>query len=154
MGHSLKSRKVRFKFFAKILICAVTSIFLTCLAYFWYTYIDETVITGQAYGFSIGDDKLTTYKNAAEVLPNLNGDSPSIYIEIKVDVDQAELFATNPDYLVMVKTLLHDVGYPAFQLKDRWDFYFEGSYFNSLTLKFCDEKLCEIYRHRKYFELP
>jgi len=148
---------MKLKLITNLFVYAVISFLLMAvgyLGYLWCTYIDETVTTGHAYGFSIGDGKLETYKKFPEVLGKLNSHASSIYIEIKVDAEHAELLATKPGYTMMVETLLHDVGYPAFQSKSRWDFYFDGSYFNSLTLKFCGETLCEIYRHRKYFEFP
>lgn len=153
----LKNRNKSIKFIATFLLSAVMLISLMIASYFyclWYTFIDETVISGQAYGFVIGDSKSETYIKARGSLAKLQGQATAIYIEIKSDANSARLLTAEPGYTLMIKALLHDVGYPAFESKNRWDFYIDGSYFNSLTLKFCDEKLCEIYRHRKYFELP
>lgn len=157
MAKNPNSENMNFRFIIKVFIYAAIAIVLmtvSYIGYLWYTYIDETVISGQAYGFVIGDDKLTTYKKALGALAKLKHHSSSVYIEIKSDADCAKLLAAEPGYTLMVKALLHDVGYPVFKSKNQWDFYFDGSYFNTLSLKFCDEKLCEIYRHRKYFELP
>ena len=77
-----------------------------------------------------------------------------IFVEIKVDNVSSALLGTNADYTLLSQTLLHDVGFPYFNDKDEWNFYFNGTYFDSLSLKFCDDKLCEIYRHKKKFELP
>jgi hypothetical protein len=87
-------------------------------------------------------------------MKSIEGKPQDIYISIKVTEETAELLATRPDYTILVPSFLHDVGYPRFATEDRWNFYFENSYFNVLSLKFCGEVLCEVYRHRKYFELP
>jgi len=123
------------------------------ISYLWATYIDETVRDGGAYGFQIGDSKFDTYKKAGGVLSHI-GDSQGIYIQVKVTKESEELLATRIDYSLLVQTRLHDVGFRRFSEADRWQFYFDGSFFNSITLKFCENRLCEIYRHRKYFELP
>lgn len=155
MLKSLKNRTI--KLIAVFFICVVIGFMImitTYVFYLWYTYIDKTITSGQAYGFVIGDDKFMTYENTPGNLAKLKGRTSTVYIEIKSDVDSAKLLAVKPNHLVMVEALLHDVGYPVFKSKNQWDFYIDGSYFNKLSLRFCDEKLCEIYRHRKYFELP
>lgn len=124
------------------------------VGYLWYTYIDDTIKSGQGYGFSIGDGKDVTYKKASGALAKLKNYNSLVYIEIKSDAYISKQLAVDPGHTVMVEALLHDVGYSGFKMKNQWDFYFNGSYFNKLSLKFCDEKLCEIYRHRKYFEFP
>lgn len=157
MINRLINRYRGIKYITTLFIYAVIGIAIMIAAYafyLWYTYIDETITHGQAYGFVIGDDKLGTYKKAPISLGRLKNHSSSIYIEVKSDSDCAKLLAVKPDYVVMVEALLHDVGYSVFESKNQWDFYINGSYFNKLSLKFCDEKLCEIYRHRKYFEIP
>jgi len=148
---------MNFKVFIKLikyLLIIILLIIATSVGYLWLTYIDDTITSGQAYGFTIGDDKETTYEKAPRALSMLKGYNSIVYMEIKSDVDSAELLAAESNHTVMVEALLHDVGYPAFRIKAQWDFYIDGSYFNKLSLIFCDEKLCEIYRHRKYFEFP
>ena len=135
----------------------VATVLLALLIYFfylWYTYIDETVTSGEAYGFTIGDTKFDTYNKISGAISDLNYHPSSVFIEIEVNEDLSELLATDPGYKIMANTLLHEGGYNSFKGKDRWDFYFNRSYFNSLSLKFCEDKLCEIYRHRKFFEIP
>jgi len=132
----------------------IVVLFMFYIGFLWSAYVDETITSGHAYGFNIGDDKLTTYKKAPGALKNINIFPSISYIEIKSNANSAELLATKPDHRVMVEALLHDVGFSRFKLKNQWDFYFDGSYFNKLSLKFCDGRLCEIYRHRKYFEFP
>jgi len=121
--------------------------------YLWFTYIDETVYSGTAYGLTIGDSKQDTYRKIPSSLSQLSN-SGDIYILIKVENDNQIDLATNSGHTIMVKTLLHDIGFQRFKDLDTWEFYIDASLFNSLKLKFCKNSLCEIHRHRKYFDLP
>ena len=141
----------KFSLFAVSLVVLIVSGYA---GYYWYTYIDETITEGQGYGFVIGESKAEAYKKAPGALIRLEGENTSVYIEVKVDADSAELLATRADYPLMVPAKLDDVGYPLFELQDLWEFFIDGSYYNNLKLKFCDEMLCEIHRHRKNFEIP
>tara|TARA_R110002074_G_scaffold175316_1_gene338530 strand:+ start:184 stop:627 length:444 start_codon:yes stop_codon:yes gene_type:complete len=123
------------------------------IVYMWYTYIDDTSVTGSAYGLNIGDSKYEVYGDLPLALTGLS-EFGRTFIEIKVDKATEVTLATNSDYTVFAQTLLHDIGYEKFKSLDSWEFYVNASYFNSLKLKFCEDKLCEIHRHRKYFELP
>ena len=125
------------------------------ISYLWLTYIDDTVVEGSAYGFQIGDSKLATYEKAIEALYDLSSTGYTApYIDLKVSKELESSLSTRTDHTLLVQTLLHDVGYEKFSNLDTWEFYIDGSYFNAIKLKFCKESLCEIYRHRKYFELP
>lgn len=144
--------KIKWSLSVFMLIPILTLIAFLCYGfYIWYTYINDTVTSGNAYGFTIGDSKPETYKKSYLALSKL---SDNVYIEIRVTPEASRLLATNSDHTILASSLLHDVGYPGFEKKNGWGFYFEASYFNSLTLRFCNERLCEIHRHRKSFELP
>jgi hypothetical protein len=137
-------------FFLLFFISVISLLFL----YLWATYTDKTITSGSAYGFTIGDSKLQTYKNIPNARSHLNiGNSP-IFISAKTDEHISSVIGTKPDYEIMVQTYLNDERLPVFVNENKWNFYFNGTYFDSLKLKFCDEKLCEIHRHRKKFELP
>lgn len=142
------------KYFIVILLSIAVALCLLYFGYIWATYIDHTVTTGDAYGFSIGDNKRQTYNKAPNALLKLTGHASPIYIEIRVTPEISTILATKPDYDVLTQSYLHDVGYVDFLPKDRWVFYIDGSYFNKLSLRFCENRLCEIHRHRKYFEGP
>jgi hypothetical protein len=125
-----------------------------CVLYFWVGYINKTVSVGDAYGFTIGDSKIETYKKASGMLKNLSINDSPIFIDVVVTDSSSLLLSTNSGFTVMAQTLLHESGFVNFKEKDKWSFYFHGTYFDSLSLKFCDERLCEIHRHRKRFEIP
>lgn len=157
MNNNLKDNKRGIKiiimYYIYAVIIGIALMISAYIAYLWYTYIDETITSGEAYGFVIGENKLETYHKAPVNLAASKDHKSTVYIEIKSDPSCAKLLAVKPGHLLMVEAILHDVGYSAFESKNQWDFYFDGTYFDKLSLKFCDEKLCEIYRHRKKFEL-
>lgn len=121
--------------------------------YLWATYIDEVITEGDAYGFQIGESKREVYGKLSRELKSIVEHGESIFIEIKSTSDIEEYVATKKDHSVMIRPSFHGVGFSKFRMKNQWDFYVGGSYFNSLKLNFCDDKLCRIYRHRKYFEI-
>jgi len=122
--------------------------------YFWVTYIHEITTKGEAYGFTIGDNKLQTYKKIPRLRQYLNIRNQRIFIKIEVDKSNSTLLGTKPKFDVLTESLFHEVGFPAFNKKDKWSLYFNGMYHDSLDLEFCDNILCEIHRHRQYFEFP
>jgi hypothetical protein len=138
----------------KSTILVILTIILIYPAYLWVTYIDESITDGTAYGFKIGTDKETVYKSLPLLLNKLKGNQESVFIQIKSTDEFAQALATKPDFDVMIEPLFHDVKYALFTKNETWSFYINASFFNSITLKFCENKLCEIRRHRKYFELP
>jgi len=144
--------KYAIKFFSQLLLIVIAIVAIYGF-YLWNTYIDESTVQGSAYGFAIGETKEEVYKKAPSLLFKLSSNN-MFFTMVKVDSGSQEILATRLDFPILTQTLLHEVGYERFKLKNTWEFYFEGSFSDSLRLKFCDEILCEIYRHRQYFELP
>ena len=112
------------------------------LAFLWITYIDETVIVGEKYGFSIGSSKDETYEDVLLQQKSF----PDLHIYIISGSRAGDYFEVSPNSISLE------------ELKDYEDWTLlydgEGEYFNVLKLKFDNTKLTRIYRHRKYFELP
>jgi hypothetical protein len=138
----------------KGIVITLIALLLAYPAYLWATYINNTVKSGSAYGFTIGDTKKETYQKLNTSLTEVAGKGEAVFIEIKSNAQLESFLATKSDFNVMVKPLFHDVGFPMFEGENVWNFYVGASYFNTLKLEFCDEQLCKIHRHRKYFELP
>lgn len=132
----------------------LTGLLLLYPIYFWFTYIDETVTSGEKYGLIIGSSKLDVYNALPKALGVIKRHGDSVFIQIKVSNDTAVDLATKSDFNVLVESRFHDIGFTSFEKLDAWAFYVNASYFNSLKLQFCDGKLCKIHRHRQYFELP
>jgi hypothetical protein len=104
------------------------------------TYIDETITTGAAYGFSIGDDKTGAFDKAKTTYLD-----SEVYILHPLDKNgygpHKRMTFTADDF-----KLVGD--------RDQWKLFFDKGFFNSIELTFDQGKLVKVYRHRKYFELP
>jgi len=134
-----------------LVLLGIPVLFIVALvAYNYFTYIDETVTKGTAYGFKIGQTKEEALLTAKELYKNENikfahshpvkSNAGSLIIKQLSEVDE-NLIIEIDEYMK---------NYPS----DKWDFLFEGSFFNRVTLKFKDRRIVEITRHRQNFELP
>lgn len=137
-----------------IFILFVVLLATSYIGYLWVTYIDNSVTSGSAYGFVIGEGKERVYHRVPEVLAELERAEGKAFIEVTLGPQAAMVFGVSPGARVMVSAMMYDSAIEDFLSKERWTFYFGGSYFNKITLRFCGYELCEIYRHRKKFELP
>lgn len=116
------------------------------ILYCWLTYIDDTVTEGSAYGFTINETKEEVYQKAREVF----SDKP-VYILYPLNSrnwgPHLRYYFTPEEYYMLAN-------------QDFWRLYFRSdkdkyhSYSDSLKLKFKDNKLIRIHRHRQFFELP
>lgn len=131
-----------------VAVCAIYGGFL------WASYIDRTYTSGEAYGLVIGESKQATFAKLPAALREEAGTLDSIFIELKVDSSAAAQLGVAPGRHVKLQTFLEPALLGVLSDKDAWDFYLAGNYHNAVRLKFCDGKLCQIHRHRKYFEIP
>lgn len=122
------------------LIATVIFSFLGIIIYFYTTYIDEIIENGCKYGFCIGDAKENTFANVKKVYFNQE-------ISILYPIDARGL---GP----LKKYDPAEDGYELISNRKSWKFYYKGNFFNFIELKFSNDKLTEIYRHRQYYELP
>lgn len=136
------------------LIVACVAVLVTWISYLYLTYVNETVASGGWHSLTIGDSKEVAYAKVPGIFAELNPSAPKIFIEIIANDQTAMHLAVDVGYTTMVATRMDDIGFNLFYTRDVWKFYIDASYHNSLTLTFCDDQLCEIHRHRKFFELP
>lgn len=113
-------------------------IFLTML--FVGCYIDESTDVGEAYGFHIGDSKEQTYLKAREIYQG-----KTIFILYPIDKEgfgpHKKLDFSEEDYQIIVA-------------RGKWEFFFDDGFYNSLILTFVNNRLSNIHRYHKRFELP
>ncbi|UTP72338.1 hypothetical protein NLG07_10125 [Alteromonas sp. LMIT006] len=114
------------------------SFLIFIVVFFWLSAIHEIVEEGSAFGFSIGMSK-------NEVLSNLQT-SPEKSIDainlVSADNKSSKIgnLLQNPEY---------------FYSSDKWVVMFDSAYFfDNVTLEFCSERLCKIFRKRQYVETP
>ena len=138
------------------LVCASTALVLGAgyVGYLWATYLSEVTTSGEAYGLTIGDSKHQAYEKLPSAFRTLNPADPRVFMEITAEGSTAQALAVEPGKHVMAQTHLDAVGFAALASSNDWQFYVGASYHDSLTLTFCDERLCRIYRQRKRVELP
>ena len=130
---------------SKLLLGAVLSPIIALafyIVFLWVTYIDETIVSGEKYGFRVGASKEDVFENVLLQRKNF----PNLFLYIAYGERAGDYIEVPP-------------GSVSFQdIKDfkAWTLLYdgEGEYFNVLRLKFDDVRLASIYRHRKYFELP
>ena len=130
------------------LFCSLVVLFL------WGTYINESIHEGEAYGFVIGQTKEQAYRAITRELPKHLQPSDRPMVEVEVNDSMASALATDPGHRIVVAPVFNMTGFPLFAERDNWEILVNGSYMNVVKLHFCGEELCEIHRHRKYFELP
>ena len=133
--------KHRYKFLLGIVLSPIIALAFY-LVFLWATYIDETIISGEKYGFTVGSSKedvfqnvLLQHKSHPDLFLYINyGGQAGDYIEVPASSISFQEIKDFKEW-----TLLYDG---------------EGEYFNVLRLRFDDASLASIYRHRKNFELP
>lgn len=123
----------------------IAAIFLTFLGgyftFMYVTYIDETVVEGSGYGFTIGQSKEEVYEAAARQYADIE-------VQIMHPLRQGE-------YGPLIGFSFSEEEYHVLRERARWDIYLSKERLSDLvTLEFKEDKLVSIYRHRKYFELP
>ena len=110
------------------------------VSYVYLNYIDETIQTGEAYGFKIGDNKDETFCRTKNAF-----DSKPVYILFPLEENgygpHREFSFTKENFDILSK-------------REEWEFFFDDSFFDSLKLNFENGKLSTIHRYRKNFELP
>ena len=106
------------------------------------TYIDETVVEGEAHGFDIGEPKHQTFN---DVKARLN-EHPNLVIYISYGPRAGDHMTLEPV----------DRSYSKASQYDSWWLLLdgEGKFFNVIRLRFDNNLLVEIHRHRQAFELP
>jgi hypothetical protein len=126
--------------FIKYVFIILLSLLVITIAFFYVSYIDKTTTQGTAYHFEIGLAKDKAYNLIEKFYAENN-----MYLMFPLD---------DMEYgpLISVKDALPEYG----KLKESnmWILYFGKNFRNVLKLKFENDKLVSIYRHRQYFEFP
>lgn len=127
---------------------------LIWVGYLWITYIDKSVTEGVAYGFEIGSTKSEIYRLLPQNLYSVARNPGMYFVYLTVTEPLASGLGALPESRLLLQTQFTPYGYSNFEAQDVWKIYLEGSFRDSITLLFCNDELCEIRRHRQYFELP
>jgi len=128
----------------RILAVAVLAPFLAIAGYasfIWATYLGETVVSGAAYGFTIGASMEEALGTARNLL-----DHPQAVVYVSYGQRAGDHFTIAP-----AKAKIGQL-----RADDQWEVLLDGRdrFFSSFQLSFRDGKLVEIHGRRQYFELP
>jgi len=138
----------------KVVILVIVLIVLVWIVYLWASYIDEVVTEGEAYGFHINSKKSDVYRDLPNRLYDMSVQPGRYFVYITVTEQLSRGIGALPDSKLLVQSQFTPFGYEYFENRDNWSIYLEGNFSNSISLIFCDDVLCEIRRHRQYFEFP
>ena len=129
--------KAKFNLLSSTLLGAI-SFLIVIVLFFLLSAIHEIVEEGNAFGFSIGFSKV-------EVISNLLNNSEQRIEAINlVSADSKSAKRVNLSTISEYSSS-----------SDKWIVMFESAYFfDSVTLHFCSERLCKIFRKRQYLEVP
>ena len=121
----------------RYLLLAILTPLISFVLFLWLSAIHDVVDKGKAYGFLIGMSKKTA-------LESLRGSS-----DLKIDtINLVKEDRSTERALTLSKT-------SKFYDANKWVVMYDSSFcFDSVTLEFCDEELCKIYRKRQFCEVP
>lgn len=129
-------------------------ILLSVATYFFFQFERATVTEGEYLGLTIGETKEVVYQKVGPAISRTRPADSRIFIEIEVTGKISNILGVQSGHHAMVETRLTIDGFENLKGSDQWKFYIGASYMNILTLRFCDDRLCEIRRMKKPFEFP
>jgi len=137
----------------KYAIVIVGLILLTALIVY-NSFEEYSIKEGESFGINIGDSKEETYRNLSSFLSNFKGRNDKIFVSVEVFGKDIDYLATRPGFKILVEPMFHENGINYYKTKDSWTFFINASSLNFVELRFCNGKLCEIYRNKRPIELP
>lgn len=104
------------------------------------TYIDEVVSTGEKYGFLIGENKQEVFSRIYKHGPHEN------WVAVQVGTTPKDFQVIQLEKMKLKELIEHET----------WIIFYElnSLTINSLKLKFHDNKLYSMHRHKQLFEFP
>jgi hypothetical protein len=110
----------------------------------WVTSIDEVITSGESGGLKIGDSKKEIYQVLFASSAN--------YESRVVLFNEALKEKHEP---VIINSVFNKDEFYLFEDKNEWLLSFDTAYYtDKVTLHFCEEKLCRIWRARSYLQFP
>lgn len=133
-----------FKAVVLLSVCAI--LIFTLFLYFSTT--KESYDEGQHYGFTIGESKGAVYRMLPRRLqPIATNKNKSAY--------RVELYNEEQRIPAQINSSFHPSDKAAFSASDKWLIFFDSKFFfDSITLTYCDDKLCQIRRKKQFLEIP
>ncbi|MDR6982673.1 hypothetical protein J2X32_001291 [Rheinheimera pacifica] len=127
-----KPNSIRNKLLVGIFLLTTLFVF-----FLWLSSLHEVIEEGEAFGFTIGASK-------EEVISHL------------IDTSEKSIKTINlvyGDQSSRLATLSSPSEY--FNDSDKWVVMYNSAYFfDNVTLEFCEDNLCKLFRKRQFFEMP
>jgi len=118
-----------------------------------FSYESELVVEGVYRNLNIGMEKRVVYEKLPSLLKSIDDDL--VYFRsIEVNEPLSRELGVPEGMSIFVQTRLLSTEFDFFENSESWELFIDGNYGHSITLKFCNNSLCEIYRHEQRFELP
>ena len=128
-----------------IIILFIPVIFI---AFVFMSSIDSKYTEGRHYGVEIGMTKKEVYDELSKIYSSLTGSQNNTNIEMELYSKEIKM----PD---RINKNVNEEEFEYFQQKFKWKIYVDSNYFfDNFTLRFCNNRLCEVRRYRLFIELP
>jgi hypothetical protein len=123
-----------------VILIAIIEIIALLVTWVAVKFVNDEVVEGSAYGFTIGDNKETSYANATQAF---RGKTVSVMYPVagQHHKSRKHIYLADED-----KTLVTE--------QDEWRFYFGEGFLDSLTLTFSEGELVKIHKRTRLFEVP
>lgn len=136
------------------LAVAIFSVSVVAALFVFLQFQRVDVVNGDYHGLTIGDTKEVAFGKIGSVIGAISPNDSRIFFIVEVDEPLSHAIGMDVGRHAMVQSNLNPHAYEVLRDSDLWRFYIGASYLDSLTLQFCDERLCRVSRVRRPFELP
>lgn len=141
----------------KIIAAGIIALFILIVSVLFYlprlSFDSELVEEGSYRNLDIGMDKRMAYEKLPELIQEIDDDLV-FFRSIEVNAPLARELGVPEGMSILVQTRLLSTEFELFENSESWELFIDGNYDHSITLKFCNNSLCEIYHHDQRFELP
>lgn len=135
------------------LLCSAFVFVISVISIFYLNYKEHIITTGEAFGFEIGTYKSEVYSQLYSNVVAEGQGYTDLYFSLKVPAEIEHVVGVSKDKTILVQSLFNPEYENVFQGRDVWKIYIDADRSDSIRLTFCEDKLCEIYRHKRWFDL-
>lgn len=141
----------------KIIVTGIAAISILIVSVLLYlprlSFDSELVEKGSYRNLDIGMEKRLVYEKLPELIQEIDDDLV-FFRSIEVNEPLSRELGVPEGMSIFVQTRLLATEFEFFENSESWELFIDGNYDHSITLKFCNDSLCEIYHHDQRFELP
>lgn len=132
----------------KVIALLLVSSVLASLLFLYFSSIKVSYEEGQHFGFKIGDSQEVVFGMLPGTLRSFTPDKNK-------NTFRVELYNVGENVPILLNSQFTPNENPVFLTSYKWSIYFDSKFFfDSISLTFCDNKLCKISRKKQYLEIP